>query len=108
MTARASLARDILHDHDISAPDGTLHAWLRLPPSWSVAAYVAQASQRGVRIAPSDWYVTPSPASTAAVQPPQAVRLALGSEPDRANVEIALTRLAAILAQPGALQPSSL
>lgn len=108
MNARSTLARRILGAYDIAAPPGTLHAWLRLPSSWSVAAFVAQAAQRGVRIAPSDWYVTPSADEDAPAVAPQAVRLALGWEQERERVSDALSRLAAILAAPGALQPSSL
>lgn len=108
MAARSALACRILADYDIAAPSGTLHAWLRLPASWSVAAFVAQAAQRGVRIAPSDWYVTPSGDDAAPAVAPRAVRLALGWEQERARVTDALSRLAAILDAPGALQPSSL
>ena len=97
-TARAQLARTILGANRVVAPDGSLHGWLRLPPSWTVAAFVALAQQRGVRVTPADWYVTASAGESPAV--PNAVRLTLGAEQDRQRIEHALRTLASILAQP--------
>ncbi|MGI8764969.1 MAG: PLP-dependent aminotransferase family protein [Gemmatimonadaceae bacterium] len=113
MTARGALARTVLAQYDLSLPSGSLHAWLRLPFSSSVAAFVARAHQCGVRVAPSDWYVMPPPGDvpTSASLAPSAVpavRLALGAEQDRGRVAEALSRLASILGRPGSLQTSSL
>jgi DNA-binding transcriptional MocR family regulator len=94
-TARAELARKLLGADNVVAPDGSLHAWLRLPATWTVAAFVGAAQQRGVRVAPADWYAT-----TPAGQPtpvPSAVRLTLGAERDRTDVERALRVLASIM-----------
>jgi len=102
-TARAQLARDILGADRVVAPDGSLHGWLTLPPSWTVAAFVALAQQRGVRVTPADWYVT-SPSET--FRAPTAVRLTLGAEQDRRRIEHALRTLASILAQPAGLRTS--
>jgi DNA-binding transcriptional MocR family regulator len=96
-TARAQLARAILGADRVAAPDGSLHGWLRLPPSWTVAAFVSLAQERGVRVTPADWYVT-SPSETVSV--PRAVRFTLGAEQDRQRIEHALRTLASILAQP--------
>jgi DNA-binding transcriptional MocR family regulator len=101
---RAALARSILGEERVVAPDGSLHAWLRLPPTWTVAAFVALAQQQGIRVAPADWYVTPTEAESAPV--PSAVRLALGGESDRAELEESLRKLAAILDQPVGLRAS--
>jgi DNA-binding transcriptional MocR family regulator len=103
--ARAELARTILGTDRVAAPDGSLHAWLLLSPSWTVAALVALAQQRGIRVAPADWYATaPAGKSTPL---PAAVRLTLGGEPDRAHVEHALRTLATILQQPVGLRSSN-
>jgi DNA-binding transcriptional MocR family regulator len=96
-TARAQLARAILGADRVVAPDGSLHGWLALPPSWTVAAFVALAQQRGVRVTPADWYVT-SPSES--FRTPSAVRFTLGAEQDRRRIEHALRTLASILAQP--------
>jgi DNA-binding transcriptional MocR family regulator len=96
-TARAQLARGILGADRVVAPDGSLHGWLVLPPTWTVAAFVALAQQRGVRVTPADWYVT-SPGENTRV--PTAVRFTLGAEQDRGRIEHALRTLASILAQP--------
>ena len=97
-TARAQLARTILGAHRVAAPDGSLHGWLRLPPSWTVAAFVASAQERGVRVTPADWYVTNPSREGQAV--PNAVRFTLGAEQQRPRIEAALRTLAALLAQP--------
>ena len=105
--ARGELARRIFGEASVSAPPGSLHAWLRLPSTWTVAAFVAQAQQHGVRVAPADWYLMPA-AEDRAPAPPAAVRLSLGAEPDRAQLERALRTVAGILDQPVALRASSL
>ena len=102
---RAALARRSFGEHAISAPAGSIHAWLRLPKSWTVAAFVAQAQQLGIRVAPSDWYVVPA-SKTERV--PRAVRITLGAEPDRDRVDNALRSLSALIAEPPSMRASSL
>jgi len=103
-TIRAAIARSILGEERVVAPDGSLHAWLPLPPTWTVAAFVALAQQQGIRVAPADWYVTATETEPAPV--PSAVRLALGGESDRVELEESLRTLAAILDQPVGLRAS--
>ncbi|AHG93669.1 aminotransferase class I and II (plasmid) [Gemmatirosa kalamazoonensis] len=95
--ARGALARALLGAPNVSAPAGSIHAWLRLPSTWTVAGFVAEAQQQGIRVTPADWYVRPD-GSARPAPVPNAVRLALGSAPDRAALERALRALAAILA----------
>ncbi len=104
---RGVLARDILGPDCLVAPAGSLHGWLTLPSTWSLAGFVAQAQQQGVRVAPADWYVTRSDGH-ASVQVPSAVRITLGAEADRVQFEHALRTLATILAQPVGSRPSTL
>ena len=104
-TARAAFARRCFGERAISAPAGSIHAWLRLPKSWTVAAFVAQAQQLGIRVAPADWYLVPSSKTD---RVPAAVRITLGAEPDRGRVESALQSLAALIAEPPAMRASSL
>jgi DNA-binding transcriptional MocR family regulator len=108
-TARTKLARAILGEERVEAPAGSLHAWLRLPASWTLAAFVAQAQQLGVRVGPGDWYVTPTEpmvGSRSAI--PAAVRVALGAEPDRERLAQALRSLARLLEQPPRMRATSL
>jgi DNA-binding transcriptional MocR family regulator len=102
--ARGAVARRVLGESNVDAPAGSLHAWLRLPPTWTVAAFVAQAHQQRVRVAPADWYVMPG----ADAPPPNAVRLALGGLADRPRFERTIGALATILEQAPALRASSL
>ncbi|HKN67909.1 MAG TPA: PLP-dependent aminotransferase family protein [Gemmatimonadaceae bacterium] len=103
--ARTAIARKYFGDRAISAPTGSLHAWLRLPKSWTVAAFVGQAQQLGIRVAPADWYAAPSSQATPA---PAAVRITLGAEADRDRVARALQSLAGLIAQPPSMRSSSL
>jgi DNA-binding transcriptional MocR family regulator len=105
--SRNALAQHILGADRLLTAPASLHAWLRLPPTWSLAGFVAHAQQNGVRVAPADWYVTPS-ASAETTTAPNAVRLTLGAEPDRARLEHALKLLASILDQPVGLRASNL
>jgi DNA-binding transcriptional MocR family regulator len=97
-SARSTLARTILGQDHVTTPAASLHAWLRLPGPWSVAAFVAQAQQLGVRVAPADWYVAPS--DNGRIRTPAAVRITLGAEADRRRLEEALRSLASLIAQP--------
>lgn len=103
-TERGSLTSRILGDDNVICPAGSIHAWLRLPSSWTLAAYVAQAQQQGVRVAPADWYVAPGDERVT----PNAVRLTLGAEASRPRLEEALRTLAALLRQPMGRSPSNL
>jgi DNA-binding transcriptional MocR family regulator len=94
---RGAALRQILSAFDVAAPAGSIHAWLRLPKSWTVGALVARAQQQRIRVAPSDWYVMPSTPDGGIFPPPAAIRLTLGSEPNRALFEAAIRRLASIL-----------
>ncbi len=70
------------------------HVWLELPDPWCTDDFVSQAKMRGVLISPAEAFVTGR--ST----PPYAVRVTLGSVPDRETLERALTTLAEILDEP--------
>jgi len=105
-TVRGAIAREIFGERQVATPTGSLHAWLQLPAAWTLAAFVAQAQQQGVRVTPADGFVRPDGSTRPA--PPNAVRLALGAAPDRTSLERALRTLAAILAQAPARWASTL
>jgi DNA-binding transcriptional MocR family regulator len=104
--ARGRLAARLLGNARVTVPAGSIHAWLHLPSHWTLAAFVAEAQQRRVRVAPADWYAMPMPDRRAAV--PSAVRITLGAEPERRDLEAALGTLAELLDQPIALSASTM
>lgn len=94
--ARQQLAREILGEASIAAqPDGN-HLWLGLPAGRGRAGLVAAARESGLLVVASD-------AFDVSGSPPEAVRLSLGGVPDRARLRQALTLLAGLLADPGAV-----
>jgi DNA-binding transcriptional MocR family regulator len=105
-TVRGGIVRRLLGDADLAAPAGSLHAWLQLPASWTLAAFVAQAQQQGIRVAPADWYAITNPSAPATL--PGAVRLALGAESERVDFERSLQTLASLLHQPTGLRTSNM
>ncbi len=76
-----------------SDPCGS-HVWLRLPSPWRCADFVAQARRRGVAVTPAEAFVV------GRAEAPHAVRLSLGTPPDRRQVEKGLDVLAELLAGP--------
>lgn len=103
---RGAIARELFGDDELTVPPGALHAWLRLAPSWTVAAFVAQAQQQGIRVTPGDWYaIAPMDPGTTR---PDGVRLTLGGERDRPRLERALHTLATIRAQTPGLRIATL
>ncbi len=96
---REARARRRLFDSKIRAgetdsdPRGS-HVWLRLPPPWRCADFVAQARRRGVAVTPAEAFVV------GRAEAPHAVRLSLGTPTDRRQVERGLDVLAELLAGP--------
>ena len=95
---RGALIKSTLGNLDVRMPPGSLHAWLQLPTNWTPAAFAAEALRRGVRIAPAEWYVTPTGSITPRATP-HAVRLTIGEPVNSRGVESALATLASILAE---------
>lgn len=91
--ARQAMARDILPGVAVRAHPHGPHLWLPLPPPWTRSDFAAQAGRSGLAIVPSDAF--------SVVEPPEAVRVALGAAPTRAVLERALRVLAALLAGGG-------
>jgi len=95
---RGALISSTLGNVDVRMPPGSLHAWVQLPTNWTLAAFVAEALRRGVRVAPAEWYTTPTSSATPRATP-HAVRLTIGQPANSRGVESALTTLASILAE---------
>jgi DNA-binding transcriptional MocR family regulator len=89
--ARRALADTILARTRTGAQDG-YHLWLPLPSYWSAQALAQAAQSQGTSVAAADRFYD---AGTA----PNAVRVSLGSIRARAQVAIALKKLALLLAR---------
>lgn len=90
--ARQALFRRAIDAGDTDSYAGASHVWLRLPPPWRCADFAAQARQRGVAVTPAEAFVV------GRAEAPHAVRLSLGTPPDRRQVERGLAILADMLA----------
>ena len=88
--ARQGLAREILGDFYIGGPP-SCHIWIQLPEPWRGSDFVAQARTRGVLVMPAEAFVVGRGSA------PHAVRVCLGSTPDRAPLEKGLNVLADLL-----------
>ena len=94
VAARQEMAKSILGRFGYTAHPMAQHMWLELPDPWCTDEFVSQAKMRGVLVCPAEAFVVGR--ST----PPYAVRVTLGSVPDRETLERGLTTLAEILDQP--------
>lgn len=81
--ARQALARSALGGHDLAAHPAGLHVWLRLPPHWPAARFVAQLENRGLAVVTGDAFAADANA-------PNAIRIALGAARSRAQLAKAL------------------
>jgi DNA-binding transcriptional MocR family regulator len=90
---RNSIARRVLAGAALTADPAASHTWLTLPEPWRADDFVAAARRRGVGIIPA--------AAFAIIrQPPEAVRICLGTQTTTEGIERALVRLAELLASP--------
>ncbi|HEY0293892.1 MAG TPA: PLP-dependent aminotransferase family protein [Bordetella sp.] len=87
--ARQALARQWL-PATARVPAGGIHVWQDLPARWTPHTLARVARDEGFGITPSDAFCVDGPA-------PNSVRLSLGGVPDRAQLTIALKKLARLL-----------
>ena len=86
------MARRVLQGAAVMAQDAPaegIHQWLSLPAPWTANALRA-ARDQGLSVASSD-------AFRAGVDAPNAIRVSLGAEADRAQLEQALGTLAGLM-----------
>ncbi len=89
--ARQAIARRLFGNAEYASHPASFHIWLKLPEPWRREEYTAQARRRGVGVAPADAFaVGRGPV-------PHAIRIGLSAARDRAQLERALSVLAAIL-----------
>lgn len=75
---RQKIAKDILGDTHCTHPEGP-HIWLKLPEWWSSIDFVSYARKQGLGLVPSSVF-------TVEGEPPQRIRIALGSATSRENL----------------------
>ncbi len=93
--ARQAMARDLLPARYLRADPHALHVWLTLPPQWQPDSFRMEARRRGVEVLVGGAF---------AVEPslsPQAVRLCLSHESERARVHRGLVTIADLLRSEG-------
>jgi DNA-binding transcriptional MocR family regulator len=88
MRIRHDCMRSFFPGPELLVCRGALHSFLRLPPKWSRAEFIAQLSARGVRVASSDAFAV-SPDKV-----PHALRLAIGAPPNIDELKLALRKIA--------------
>jgi DNA-binding transcriptional MocR family regulator len=89
--ARQAIAARLLAGADYNAHRASFHIWLKLPEPWRREVFTEQARRRGVGVAPAEAF------AVGRMPVPHAVRVALSAARDRAQLERALTVLAATL-----------
>lgn len=90
--ARQRLASTHLPRSDMRTAPEAYHIWLKLPPAWPRATFVAHLQRQGLAVVPSDAFAVTE-------TPPEAVRLCLGAAADQAKLDQALSAVAEALAQ---------
>lgn len=90
--ARRQLALELLPEGSYSSAPDAFHLWLRLPEGWSRAEFAAHLRARGLAVAGSDAFAVTE-------TPPEALRICLGTLPDREETRKTLLLLADMLEQ---------
>ena len=90
VSSRREIAGAIL---GMAPPEGSLHQWLPLPPSWTAERLVEEAAKVGVHLPRSDVF------AVGRTPQPKAVRVALGSVSDEEHLRSALRKLRVLLDQ---------
>jgi DNA-binding transcriptional MocR family regulator len=90
---RNRMARRLLAGAELTGDPAASHIWLTLSEAWRADDFVAAARRRGVGIIPAAAFAVTR-------QPPNAVRICLGTQTTAERVERALMRLAELLAGP--------
>ena len=89
--ARQQVAIKSLEDADLLTDREGFHLWLKLPPRWNRGEFTAQLRTAGIGVVASDAF--------AISDPPEAVRLGLGSARTRDELRHSLEVIAGLLAQ---------
>ncbi len=88
---RQEMARAVLQGFQVEAHPNSWHLWVRMPGGVSADAASDTLAQRGVAVSAARHFAAPG------VVAPQAIRLALGAEPDPVRLRSGLEAVAAVL-----------
>ncbi|WP_374361970.1 PLP-dependent aminotransferase family protein [Pseudoduganella danionis] len=77
---------------DLTPADCAIHIWLELPTYWRASTLAQVAQAEGLAVSPASAFST-------GPQPPEAIRIALGSIADAARLRVALRKLSELLAR---------
>lgn len=91
MKERLTLALKYLSGYQLQYTPDCFHVWLTLPDHWRLSDFVNRAAENGVIVKSAELFSPP------ATNVPPAVRLALSSPIDQAQVETGLIKLKALL-----------
>ena len=91
IAARRSMVMTALDGLDVNCPEGTLHAWLRLPAPWRPGQLVTEALEQEVVLPPSDAFVIGDQDT------PRAVRVSFCPPRQRDRLDQALGVIATLL-----------
>jgi DNA-binding transcriptional MocR family regulator len=98
--ARMAMVRQMLPEGSLRAHPEGLHVWLTLPAHWHRGDFCAHVRRLGVALVPSDAFTVETQATEAARTAPaaNAVRIAIGTAPDRDALRRALGAVAGAMA----------
>jgi len=91
MIARNAMAADVLQGFTFASKPESLHIWMDLPEGHYADDTIRQLSQRGVIMAGPESFITTQPSV------PRALRLCLGSAPNREQLRAALIQVRNVL-----------
>jgi DNA-binding transcriptional MocR family regulator len=89
--ARMDLVSRIMAGHTFNITPYSCYIWLRLPSNWTATQFTVEAHRRGVAVAPAEVFAVERGIAA------NAVRISLGTVPDRSILENGLQTLAEIL-----------
>lgn len=88
---RHQMVAEAFCDYEIEAVNSAFNVWLHLPEHWRAAAFVQRAAEEDVLLKPAELF------AAGQYPAPQAVRLCVGGEVSRTQLQTGLTRLTSIL-----------
>jgi DNA-binding transcriptional MocR family regulator len=91
LTARQKITLEILGNFRVKTRGASHHAWLELPEEWSGQKFAEETLSRGVAVAPAEIFAVEGKAAT------NAVRISVGSAPNREVLRTGLEIIADIL-----------
>jgi DNA-binding transcriptional MocR family regulator len=92
--ARQEIARRVLRRFVMRGDRSSPHLWLELPSRWTADDLADEAARRGVLVTPGRQF------AVVRREAPVAVRICLGTPPDRRELERAMEILAEVLRRP--------